>query len=652
MRRITLAAATLLLTMAALLGCGESSDGPTPASVTEELGRGVQPAAQVEPENQADQLTSLTTPTAEARGAQVPVSPAPTPPVATGPPQRSPVSPQVFPMPMQVSYVTAKSLGALVSDSTLIVIGTTSDAEPREERVPGRLPGDPSKPDPNYTMIGNVYDIQVERYLKGEGGATLRVIQSIGFDAFVPGPPNTPGRLTQGRNDSIGVRLGKSSRYLLFLTEFKDVTGLWTGTVEPYRFLLVKGRAQVESPVGDLEGKFPSHSEDELVSLVESLIAGKSGAVTHESVAAGIQEDRTWELVSVEEIPLVDNTFAMVRLNGDAISGFDGCNAFGGRNEDGTPVAAEDGTFSILGLGQTEMLCEEPEGTMEQAEAFTRALVQGERFRVEGDRLEVIDGAGEVILVLAKQESLPGQPVDPVGTAWQLVAEDDPDSGVRAPTLAFLNEHIAAGVAACRGYVASYSVSEDRIRFPSLGMTGSKESCARELFRYEAEYTTHFTWTDEYSVDEGSEESLLRIRTRQGRTLVFEPLSPVVDSMLAGRWSLTTFVEPREGEPGAMRYARSTDVIPKTEVTIEFSENGVSGSAGCNSYSATLSVEDSTITVGTATVTRAWCDDPERLMEQERHYLDIVSRVSHFLIFGDRLALQTDDDEALLFRLK
>ena len=642
MRRTTLAAATLLLTVAALLavpGCGDSPEGPTPAP-------------RLEPSNQVNQPALLSTPTAEARGAQVAVSPAPTPPVAIGPPQGSPVPPQVFPMPMHVDYVTSRGLAELVADSTLILIGTTSDAEPREERVPGRLPGDPSKPDPNYTMIGNVYDIRVEHYLKGEGDATLRIVQSIGFDAFVPGPPNTPGRLTQGRNDSIAVRLGKSSRYLIFLTEFEDIPGLWTGTVEPYRFLLVKGRALVESPVGDLEGKFPSRSEDELVSLVESLIAGKSGPVTPESVATGIQEDSRWELVSVEGSPLADNTFAMVRVNGDAISGFDGCNSIGGRNEDGTPIAAEDGTFSIPGLGQTEMLCEEPEGTMEQAASLTSALVQGERFRVEGGRLEIIDGAGEVRLVLVKQESLPGQPVDLIGTAWQLVSEDDEGRDVRVPTLAFLDEHIAAGVAACRGYVASYSASEGQIRFPSLGMTGSKESCARELFRYEGEYTTHFTWTDQYSVDDSSEEGRLRIRTRRGKTLVLEPLSPVVDGLLAGRWSLTTFVEPREGDPGAMRNSRSTDVIPKTEVTIEFSENGLSGSAGCNSYSATLSVEDSTITVGTTTVTRAWCDDPERLMEQERHYLEIVSRVSHFMIFGDRLALQTDGDEALLFRLK
>ena len=91
-------------------------------------------------------------------------------------------------------------------------------------------------------------------------------------------------------------------------------------------------------------------------------------------------------------------------------------------------------------------------------------------------------------------------------------------------------------------------------------------------------------------------------------------------------------------------------MIPKTEVTIEFSEEGVSGSAGCNSYGAPLKIEGSTIAIGAATVTRAWCDDPERLMDQERRFLDIMSRVSGFRIYGDRRAFLTEDGDALLFR--
>ena len=67
----------------------------------------------------------------------------------------------------------------------------------------------------------------------------------------------------------------------------------------------------------------------------------------------------TWVLESVDESPLIDDTFATLWLNGDTYGGFDGCNSFGGRNEDGALVAKRDGTFSAPGAFQTQMLCVE-----------------------------------------------------------------------------------------------------------------------------------------------------------------------------------------------------------------------------------------------------------------------------------------------------
>ncbi len=301
MSRSSLVKATYLsavVTLLAVLGCGEPPTDPTATPVAGESRRGEQTVVRPEAARQVEQPAPVDTATVEAGTTRAAAPTTAKAPVATGPPQRSPVPPQVFPMPMHVDYVTANTLGDLVAESSLIVIGTTADAEPREERVPGRLPGDPSKPDPNYTMIGNVYEVAVERHLKGEGDTTLRIIQSIGFDAIVPGPPNMPDRLTQGRNASPGVRLGKGSRYLLLLKEFEDVPEYWTGTVEPYRFLLKDGRAQVESPVGNVGGEFGSRTEEELVSLVEALISGRSGALSHTMPAAEVSGGPTWELES------------------------------------------------------------------------------------------------------------------------------------------------------------------------------------------------------------------------------------------------------------------------------------------------------------------------------------------------------------------
>ncbi len=318
MSKTSLVKATHLLAVLILFvvfGCGESSTGSVPAPIAGESRRADQTVIQPESLRQVGKPTPTDTASIEVGATRAAAPAASKAPVAAGPPQRSPVPPQVYPVPMQVDYVTANSLGELVAESTLIVIGTTTGAEPREERVPGRLPGDPSQPDPNYTMIGNVYEIGVERYMKGEGGPTLRVIQSIGFDAIVSGPPNMPDRLTQGRNESLGVRLGKGSRYLLFLRDFENVLGLWTGPVEPYRFLLKEGRAQVESPVGNVRGEFPSRSEEELVSLVEGLVFaslpydlpqnGKSGSAATSTSTSSPAPTPTPSPISPASTPVV-----------------------------------------------------------------------------------------------------------------------------------------------------------------------------------------------------------------------------------------------------------------------------------------------------------------------------------------------------------
>ena len=99
--------------------------------------------------------------------------------------------------------------------------------------------------------------------------------------------------------------------------------------------------------------------------------------------------------------------------------------------------------------------------------------------------------------------------------------------------------------------------------------------------------------------------------------LVYEPL-PASYMITEGRWSPTTIIEPLEAMTGRTRHSRATDVIPGSEVTIEFREEGVSGSAVYNKYSALINIVSAEITIGVATVTRTWCDDLEGLMIQDR----------------------------------
>ncbi len=94
----------------------------------------------------------------------------------------------------------------------------------------------------------------------------------------------------------------------------------------------------------------------------------------------------TWVLDSLDGRPLIEESIVTLKVDENWFGGFDGCNSYGGRSEDGRSIADADGMFSGLPLEKTDMGCVEPEGIMDQADAYTSALMQGEKFRVVGDR--------------------------------------------------------------------------------------------------------------------------------------------------------------------------------------------------------------------------------------------------------------------------
>jgi len=67
---------------------------------------------------------------------------------------------------------------------------------------------------------------------------------------------------------------------------------------------------------------------------------------------------------------------------GDA-SGSSGCNHYSGHYE------ADGSSISISGIAVTTMNCAEPEGVMEQEQAYLNALATAKAVRFEGDRLEL-----------------------------------------------------------------------------------------------------------------------------------------------------------------------------------------------------------------------------------------------------------------------
>ena len=365
--------------------------------------------------------------------------------------------------------------------------------------------------------------------------------------------------------------------------------------------------------------------------------------------------DGTWVLNLLDGRPVIEESVITLRIGDNWFDGIDGCNSYGGRSEEGTPVAGADGAFSIPPFGVTDMLCPETEGVMDQADAYMAALVQGERFRATDERLEVLDSGDVARLIFVRRAPLPGSPIALKGTAWRLLIEGDAIDGVRAPTLAFLDDRLVTGATACRSYAATHRASEGALRFPGISMLSSPQSwqsCAKNERTFEGEFTDFLTWAREYSVDKEGGSSRLRIWSIRGKTLTFEPLPQAVEDASDTDWSLVAFVELRL-DSGMWRH-RITEVVQGTEVTVGFDEHGIGGYMGCNSYGGPAKVEDGSITVDRQHFfsTMMLCEEPDGLKEQEERYFSLVQRATRYGIYGDGLFMQTDDDVFLLFQAR
>ncbi len=89
-------------------------------------------------------------------------------------------------------------------------------------------------------------------------------------------------------------------------------------------------------------------------------------------------------------------------------------------------------------------------------------------------------------------------------------------------------------------------------------------------------------------------------------------------------------------------------VLADSEITAIFGEDGkLSGSAGCNNYTATYSVDGKSIQISPAATTRMMCQTPEGVMDQEAAYLSAIQAAASYQLQGNSLTLKDADGATL-----
>jgi len=127
-------------------------------------------------------------------------------------------------------------------------------------------------------------------------------------------------------------------------------------------------------------------------------------------------EGTEWQLVALRgEDPIAGKTITL-RFEQTSLKGSGGCNTYGGS------YTASADSLSLSDLYWTEMACMEPEGIMEQEQAYLSALNTAARYQLDGDRLALYDEAGTEILVFATASGQSSARVTPAPTATVVTA--------------------------------------------------------------------------------------------------------------------------------------------------------------------------------------------------------------------------------------
>jgi heat shock protein HslJ len=207
--------------------------------------------------------------------------------------------------------------------------------------------------------------------------------------------------------------------------------------------------------------------------------------------------------------------------------------------------------------------------------------------------------AAALVTACSDDDTSGAQPAGVEGVPWVLESGAGVDAGAPAPTATFEDGRVT-GTTGCNRYSGTYVVEGGRLTIEP-GATTMK-ACPPPADEVERAYLAALGRVSGWRID-GDELVLL---ADGAPALRFRAASPV------GSWTVMSLVH---GDA-------LTSPIPGTELTATFAEDGtLSGSAGCNEYTAMYIMANGILEISPPASTRRFCAEPEGVMEQEASYL-------------------------------
>ena len=211
-----------------------------------------------------------------------------------------------------------------------------------------------------------------------------------------------------------------------------------------------------------------------------------------------------------------------------------------------------------------------------------------------------LNAAGETVTALADRE---------------VTAEFGPDGRV-------------AGNGGCNRYFASYTVDGGNL---TIGQAGSTMMACEpvEIMNQEAAFLAALGSAAAWHV-EG--EQLHILNAADETIILFQASQPA--SLTGTTWTATNYNNGRQAV---------VSLVADTTITATFSEDGqLNGSAGCNNFMTSYTLDGQNMTIQPAATTRKMCPG-EGVMEQETLFLTALTTAATWSISGNELELRTAD---------
>lgn len=214
------------------------------------------------------------------------------------------------------------------------------------------------------------------------------------------------------------------------------------------------------------------------------------------------------------------------------------------------------------------------------------------------------------------------------GSAWVLASLAGQQVSGANTTLRFEGGR-ATGSDGCNRFSTTYTASGASLQFAPSGIS-TQMACPDPVMKQGAAFTNAMNRTRSHRIQAGQ----LHLLGEDGGVLaVFDPQALT----LAGTsWDVTGFNNGKQAVISA---------VIGTTLTMTFGADGtLSGSAGCNSYTAPFTAAGGAVTIGPPVSTRKMCTQPAGIMEQEQQFLRALPTARIFRLEGDRLEMRTAAD--------